>query len=174
MEKAKRILMTLGVLGVAAFLPACNSALDDPDSADVVLQVMSITGQPIQSQDDGTGCTFLVQDWTALLGNEPKNELATQSPFGDIRLIRIDATYDWGGTGTDVVFGALPLAGTVPAGGTQTVQFVPIMLENLTGREGQSAAVTMLFVGESYDGNPVSVLATGKTLVVNSCVQNAP
>lgn len=174
MSNASRFLMALGVLGAAALFPACNSALDDPDTADVVLEVVTITAQPIESQDDGSGvCTFTIQDWNAQLRNEPKSELATQSPFGDIRLVRIDATYDWGLDGTVELSRALPITGTVAAGGTQAVQFTPIPLEDLAGREGQSASMGMLFVGETYDGNPVTVW-TSRMLVVNSCIIAGP
>jgi hypothetical protein len=169
-----RFWIALGVLGTLALFPACNSALDDADSADVVLQVMTITGQAVQSQDDGSGtCTFTIQEWTAQLRNEPKNSLATQSPFGDIRMIRIDVAYDWGLDGVVDSTTSIGLSGTVPAAGNQSVTFFPVSLEELTGRDGQSANMDMLFVGETYDGNPVSV-RQGKLLVVNSCIVAGP
>jgi hypothetical protein len=173
MSHASRFLMALGVLGAVALSPACNSALDDPDTADVVLEVVTITAQPIEAQDDGSGCTFTIQDWNAQLRNEPKSELATQSPFGDIRLVRIDATYDWGNDGSVEQTAALPVSGTVQAGGTQAVQFTPIPLEYLAGRDGQSASMGMLWVGETYDGNPVTTW-TSRMLVVNSCIVAGP
>lgn len=174
MSNACRFLMALGVLGAVALFPACNSALDDPDTADVVLEVVTITAQPIEAQDDGSGvCIFTVQDWNAQLRNEPKSELATQSPFGDIRLVRIDATYDWGSDGTVEQSRVLPVSGTVPAGGTQAVQFTPITFDDLAGREGQSASMGMLWVGETYDGQPVSTW-TSRMLNVNSCILAGP
>lgn len=174
MSNVSRFVMALGVLGAVALLPACNSALDDPDSADVVLEVVTITAQPVEAQDDGSGeCTFTVQDWNAQLRNEPKSELATQSPFGDIRLVRIEATYDWGSDGSVEQSRILPVAGTVPAGGNQAVQFTPITFEDLAGREGQSANMGMLWVGETFDGNPVTVFAS-RMLNVNSCILTGP
>ena len=176
MRNAKRFWIALGALGVIAMLPACNSALDDSGSADVVLEIMTITGQPVQSQDNGAGggCTFTVNEWTAQLRNQPKNELATQSPFGDIRLVSVLITYVWDDAFPSVPR-ELPLAGTVPASGTQSITFQPILLGDLdSSREGHSANMTMLFQGRTVDDNAVSAYATGKTLTVNSCITSGP
>lgn len=174
MWNVSRLLMALGMLGAVALLPACNSALDDPDTGDVVLEVVTITAQPVEAQDDGSGvCTFTVQDWNAQLRNEPKSSLATQSPFGDIRLVRIEATYDWGSDGTVEQARVLPVAGTVPAGGNQAVQFTPITFDDLAGRDGQSASMGMLWIGETYDGHTVSTW-TSRMLNVNSCILSGP
>jgi hypothetical protein len=88
-------------------------------------------------------------------------------------MIRIDATYDWGLDGTVDTARSIGISGTVPAAGTQSITFFPIALEDLVGREGQSANMGMRFVGETYDGNPVSV-DQGRLLLVKDCIQAGP
>lgn len=172
MRTMNRMLLALFALGVVCLAPACNSALDDGDSADVVLEVMNVTSSAVESQDDGAGggCVFTVTEWTAQLRNQPKNEFGTVSPFGDIRLTRVTISYIWD-DGFVTPTRDFSIAGTVPAANQQSITFTPILLGDLdSSREGHSADLTMNFQGLTVDNYSVSALATGKTLNVNSCI----
>ena len=174
MRSHTRILSVLLAAAAVVALPACNGTnLDDGDSANVVLEVGTVTISPIQGQiDQTTGvCTFTITDATAQLLNKPKNEYASSSPFNDIRYLSV--TIDW--TWDSALVSPTPqrtllLPGTVPANGTFTTSFTPIMLGDLTAdKEGHSANMYMTFRGETVDGYDVTALALGKTLSIGSC-----
>jgi hypothetical protein len=174
MRSQLRIFSVLFAAAAIVALPACNStSLDDGDSANVVLEVGTVTVPPIQGQIDQTSgvCTFTVTEASAQLLNKPKNELAVTSPFSDVR--NLSVTIDW--TWDSALVSPTPqrtllLPGTVPANGTFTTAFTPIMLGDLTAdKEGHSANMYMTFRGETVDGYPVTALGLGKTLSIGSC-----
>ena len=174
MRSHTRILSVLLAAAAVVVLPACNSTnLDDGDSANVVLEVGTVTIPQIQGQiDQVTGvCTFTVTDATAQLLNKPKNELASSSPFNDIR--NLSVTIDW--TWDSPLVSPTPqrtllLPGTVPANGTFTTLFAPILLGDLTAdKEGHSANMYMTFRGQTVDGYDVAALGLGRTLSIGSC-----
>lgn len=173
MRSHTRILSVLFAAAAVVVLPACNSTnLDDGDSANVVLEVGTVTIPQIQGQiDQITGvCTFTITDATAQLLNKAKNELAA-SPFSDIR--NLSVTIDW--TWDSALVSPTPqrvllLPGTVPANGTFTTSFTPIMLGDLTpDKEGHTANMYMTFRGQTVDGYDVTALGLGKTLSIGSC-----
>ena len=174
MRSQLRLLTVLVAAAALAALPACNStSLDDGDSANVVLETGTITVPPIQGQiDDVTGvCTFTITDANAQLFNKPKNELATTSPFNDIRNLSVTIDYLWDSAlVAPTPQRVLLLPGTVPANGSFTTQFTPILLGDLTAdKEGHSANMSMTFRGETVDGTEVSALGLGRTLSIGSC-----
>ena len=64
-------------------------------------------------------------------------------------------------------------SGTIPAGGTGSVSFTPILLGNLDGsRAGHSANLIIQFWGRTVDGKRIASLPGmpgGAVLSVNSC-----
>ena len=70
--RSMRYLLPIAVFAVLVALPSCHSTnLDDPDSADVLLEVGTTTVPPVTAQPDttGTGCTFTVTEGTMQLLN---------------------------------------------------------------------------------------------------------
>lgn len=174
MRSHTRILSVLLAAAAIVSLSACSSTdLDDGDAANVVLEVGTVTISPIQGQiDQTTGvCTFTITDATAQLLNKPKNELATNSPFSDIRNLSVTIDWIWDSAlVSPTPQRVLLLPGTVPANGTFTTSFAPIMLGDLTAdKEGHSANMFMTFNGQTVDGYDVTTLGLGKTLSIGSC-----
>lgn len=180
MSKRALYLLTVAAALLVVGFAGCNSTnLDDGDSADVVLEVNTMTGSPITSQPDNLtgGCVFTIQDWSATLANKPKNSLAVTSPFNDIRLIALDISYAWANPAVAGVTNprTFAMAGTIPANGTASVTFTPIALGDLDlSKEGQTADLVMVFRGRTVDGFDVSAPVYGKQLNVNSCIQTNP
>ena len=160
-------------LVVFAALPGCNTNIDDPKSAPVVMEVRNVQIPPITASLDATTglCTVTLTNGTATVVDSPKNGEAITSPFNDIVLKGVTITYVWDdglGNPGPVTYG---VAGSVPANGTATAQFAFISQTDLSqagGRFGHNAALVMTFFGSVVEGAPVSV-TTGGTIVVGSC-----
>jgi hypothetical protein len=175
MRKYTKLLACTVGLAAAGWFAGCNSTIDSEPN--VVLEVQTVTIPPITSSQDGTGgnCTYTLTPSTATFKNLPKNQFAGTSPFNDIVLQYVDISYVWddGATTNPIQPG---IGGTVPAGGTQSIQFSVIAFADLgltqlpdpvgNGRAGHSASLAMTFHGKTVSGEPVSA---GSTLQVSSC-----
>ena len=167
----KRIL-AVGTVVAFALMPGCNSTIDDPSGPDVVLEVENPIIPPITGAANPTpppACTFTVANATASFKNKAKNSLGATSPFNDIVLETVTVTYVWDdllGVSGPTVFG---VGGSVPAGGQATAQFAVVNLGDLVGRDGHTAAMTLVFRGHTVAGDAVSS-STGGTLAVGSCI----
>ena len=180
MRNYTKLLTCAVVIAVAGWFAGCNSTVDN--SPNVVLEVQTITIAPITSSQNGTGgtCTYTLTPATASFKNLPKNQYSGTSPFNDIVLQYVDISYVWddGAPTTPVSPG---IGGTVPAGGTQSIQFSVISNAALgytqlpdpvgNGRAGHSASLAMVFHGTTVAGDAVSATA-GATLQVGSCTVN--
>ncbi len=160
------------VLVAAVVLAAAGctgDSLDDGDSADVVLEVFSIPQiPPITTAVSGAGCTFIVTSVNVTLRNQATNDVVA-SPFGDIRLETVTLSYDWF-TLPATPTRTLSIGGTIPVGGSGSVSFPPILLQDLsTGYAGATASVDMLFRGRTVAGQDVQASARGSALSVSSC-----
>jgi hypothetical protein len=166
----KRVLAA-GAVVVFALMSGCNNTVDDPSGPDVVLEVDNPIIPPITATANTTpppACTFTLTNATASFKNKAKNSLGGTSPFNDIVLETVTVTYVWDdalGVSGPTVFG---VGGSVPANGQSTAQFAVVNLFDLNGREGHTAALTLVFHGHTVAGDAVSS-STGGTLSVASC-----
>jgi hypothetical protein len=148
----------LGLLALALIVVvagACTSDnLDDGDSADVVLEVLSldptaVTAQPEtgtgscsfsgaqctvnsdcplgESCTGATGCQLTVEDWQITFQALPKNAVATTSPYNDVVMQNVEITYTWQIPGPAIPGQSVGLNGiTVPVNGQAQASFQPI------------------------------------------------
>ncbi len=198
------------MLVVFVMTAACtNNSVDDADSPNSVLEVVTLDNPAITGQItagtcsldtsrvcvtgldcagdpglgvpaggvcliDPTGEGCQVEEWSASLGNVPKTELGTTSPFNDIALQSVTVSYTW-----DVPFAngpvTFPLAGTIPPGSTISTTFFPITNADLSALGATlplpiavTGFLTMTFRGTMVDGSPVVVTA-GEQLFVEAC-----
>jgi len=163
---------TLALMAFAALavLPSCNSAIDDPDGPNVVLEAENLTIPPINGQTDTTTgtCNFTITNASATFKNKPKNEQAVVSPFNDIVLLSVHVSYDWGPGNAPQADGDFGLGGTVPANGTAPAQFAVVSGNDLVLHEGEIASLVLTFTGKTVSGDIVST-TTGGTLAVGTC-----
>lgn len=155
-------------------LPGCNSNLDDPTSAPVVLEVQNVTIPPVTASFDAitNTCKVTLTNATATVKNVPKNQFAATSPFNDIIMSGVTVTYVWddgqGATGP-VFYG---ITGVIPANATGSIQFSVVSFGDLNsgpgGRFGHTASMVLTFSGVLVEGAAVSV-TTGGVLPVGSC-----
>jgi len=160
-------LLALALMG----LPACNGespTLDDPDDANSVLEVLTLqppTASAGGSVSGGT-CVVTIQTISATLANKPKSAPAIASPFNDITLLYVTTHYTWDDPSIVTADRTVPIGGTVPANGTQSLQFGPINFGDLTGAMvGHTVSMHMVFHGVAVSGEPVSAQA-GTTMSV--------
>jgi hypothetical protein len=183
------------VLGAAS---CSGNTLDDADSADVIIQVVSLDNPQVtantSSGSSGTcqitgsfclidtdcgigdscvippaGCTLEVADWTANLANVPKNSLAV-GPWNDVVLADVTITYSWlSGEVTPVNVVGLGNV-TVPAEETAAVTFQPITNDALQNPslEGSTANLTLDFRGITVEGTTLRGIVS-RQLFVETC-----
>ncbi len=196
------------MLVVFVMTAACtNNSVDDADSANSVLEVVTLDNPAITGQItagtcsldtarvcvtdadcsatpdlpaggvcliDPTGEGCQVEEWSASLGNVPKSELGTTSPFNDIVMQSVTISYAW-----DVPFAngpvTFPLAGTISPGSTLASTFFPITNADLTALGANlpvpiavTGFLTLTFRGTMVDGSPVVVTA-GEQLFIEAC-----
>ncbi len=196
------------MLVVFVMTAACtNNSVDDADSPNSVLEVVTLDNPAITGQItagtcslhtsrvcvtdadcaattdlpaggvcliDPTGEGCQVEEWAVSLGNVPKSELGTTSPFNDIALQSVTVSYTW-----DVPFAngpvTFPLAGTIAPGSTINSTFFPITNADLTALGATlpvpvavTGFLTMTFRGAMVDGSPVVVTA-GEQLFIEAC-----
>ncbi|HET9301082.1 MAG TPA: hypothetical protein VFV75_14285 [Candidatus Polarisedimenticolaceae bacterium] len=150
---------------LALGLPGCNGespTLDDPDDANSVLEVLTITPPTANAAGDislGT-CVITIANVTATLANKAKSIPAAGSPFNDITLLWVDAHYTWDDPTLVTPDRRFNIGGTVPIGGTQAVQFGSIAFGDFTGAmQGHSVNMHFIFHGIAVSGEPVSAQA---------------
>lgn len=175
MRGTSRLLLTLFLAG--ALLPAggcTNNALDDGDSANVVLLIDEIDNPVVNTQFDSDQgvCVFVVEEWAARLRNEPKTDLAVTSPFNDIEVTEITIGYSGSLALAPQTF---PAGATIPPEGTGQLTFFPIRPDEIPAsfENGGSAELTVVFRGRALDGEDVETPVTavgGAQLAVNACL----
>ena len=169
----QRWLNLLLALLVLASLSCVSGPLDDGDSADVVLEILTMTSPPITGTENNGVCVYTVTEWTANVTAVPKNSLATSSPFNDV--IMVDMLIDY----TDIDGNPLPGIpqrtqglgdSTVEAGGTQEVTFSPIAFDDLlTLPPSSTVQLTMTFNARTVEGTGISDTAS-RWLNVEDCL----
>ena len=154
-----------------------SSPLDNPD-ADVVLQVSGIEAPPVTVQDNAGSCIATIPPWTIEFINVPKSAGAIVSPFNDITVRGMTATYVWqdvvvsGPITTSLVVIGAPA--TVPADSTGDVIFFPLL--------GQHFNSSMLSTTANMTINVDAVTAIGEQvgltfnaqLFIEACAGGTP
>jgi hypothetical protein len=188
----------LAILAVLAISLSCASNnIDDPDSADVLMEVVNLENPPVETQcnlstdgqcsvsgavcqdnnDCATGvevcirnttCQLEVTDWQATISAQPKNQLAVP-PFNDLILQNVAISYAWV---DGVSFTPDRVVGlgniVVPAQSTNQVSFAPIALDDLNaGLAGKTANLTMTFNAITVEGTRVTQ-TVGRQLHIQS------
>jgi hypothetical protein len=169
MFPTKRILALSALVALAA-LTSCNGDIDDPDGPNVFLEAENLVIPPVTAATDETtgACTFTLTNSNATFRNKPKNEAGATSPFNDIVLESVLVSYDWGVGGAPLPDAQFGIGGVVPANGTAPAQFSVISANALIPYEGQSAGLTLTFLGHTISGEPVA-FTTGGSLNVSVC-----
>ncbi len=194
MRGIKTILM-IPVAAVLLLAGACTgNALDDGDSAAVVLEVVNFTTPPVTAATNTAGfcsatttiacqvdtdcpstevcniggCTLTVVDWTVNLANVPKNSLAGP-PGNDIAMIDVTISYTF-----PVVSPATRTFGLggqiVTTGGTASITFPPIALQDLDpSMLSTTGSLLMTFRGQTLEGTVIT-LTVARNLTVEECV----
>jgi hypothetical protein len=166
---------TLAPLLVLALAPGCNEespTLDDPDDANSVLEVLTITVPPANAGGDisNGNCVVTFGQAAASLANKPKSAVALGSPFNDITLLYMTIHYTWDDPAIVTADRTFSLGGTVPAGGTQTVTFGPVALGDFNGTmQGHTVNLHMVFHGVAVSGEPVSAQAGATLSIGGAC-----
>ena len=148
----------------------CNSVVDDPD-ANVILEVQVTESPAITGQDEEGVCSFTITEWSADFVNVPKNTSAVTSPYNDIIVRSWIVSYSWPANPgiTPPADRLLPVPGTVPANGQQTITFSPILFDDLaTAMAGTSAILTMTVDAVTVSGEPISITIM-EQLDIESC-----
>lgn len=172
MFRMKRYLVVF-LLPLLLFAVSCtNDSLDDGSGADVIMQILSLDNPAVTGQvaaGGGGGCSFTVGDWTANVGNAPKNELATP-PFNDIVLTDVDIVYAWINPGLTTPPRNVGLGNvTIPALNSSQVTFQPIAFDDLSlAHAGSTANLTMTFRGFTVEGTSLTTTVL-RQLSVESC-----
>src|SRR6185295_17163560 len=103
--------------------------------ANSVMEVQTITPPTANAAGDislGT-CVITIANVTAVLANKPKSLPALGSPFNDITLLYVDVHYTWDDPTLVTADRRFNIGGTVPIGGTQSVQFGTIAFGDFSG-----------------------------------------
>jgi hypothetical protein len=191
MERSKLLWVSLLVMVLLTTAACTDSDLDDPDTGNVVLEVLGISNPAITG---GFGvctntipavtcivdsdcpaleiCTIgpdafcTVTEWTASLENVPKTADATTSPFNDVFIADASIHYTWAdGTEFDRV---KAISATIKAGSTGSVTFFPISQDDIINL-GTTVDLRITFNAEILDGTDISARG-GATLFIENCV----
>jgi hypothetical protein len=193
MRGIKTILM-IPVAAVLLLVGACTgNGLDNGDSADVILEIVSFTTPPVTAATNTAGfcsitttiactvdadcgletcviggCNLTVVDWTVALANVPKNSLAA-GPANDIAMIDVTISYVFPGVSpAPRTFG---LGGQViQTGGTGSITFPPMALQDLDASlVSSTGSLTLSFRGQTLEGTMVS-LVVFRDLTIEECI----
>ena len=174
----KRLLLVVTALLVLVAGSCADNGIDDGSSANVVLEVDTVTLAVVTSTYDPLNgvCVFQITDSTATLSNIPKSEGAVTEPFNDILIDQLIISYVWDDGLPMPNYVTSPRV-VIPANSSNQVRFLPVplaeFLSAVPSREGHSAELTLLFQGEVADGSRVQAVGGG-ALFVNSCIATGP
>lgn len=174
----KKLLLVVTALLVLLAASCADNGIDDGSSANVVLEVDTVTLAVVTSTYDPLNavCVFTITDSTATLSNIPKSEGAITEPFNDILIDQMIISYVWDDGLPMPNYVTSPRV-VIPANSSNTVRFLPVQLAEflaaVPSREGHSAEVTLQFYGEVGDGSRVQAVGGG-ALFVNSCIATGP
>lgn len=173
LKRDKWMLLLLATLLIGTV--SCTSdALDDGDSADVVLEIQVFDAPAVSASLDQMTmvCTFTVNDWQVSFENLPKNGSAEgSSPFNDIVMQDVTVTYGWINTALSTPARTIGLGSVaVPVGEQIQGNFSPIAFDDLSfAVSGSTANLTMLFRGITVEGTQL-FLSVSKQLNIEGCI----
>lgn len=192
--------MVLGAIGIVVASVACTgNAIDDGDSAGVVLEVLGLQTTAVtgtsnigQCETSGDAC-FIDQDcdpdsnedclieinaegcqvtnWSLQLSNVALSEASGTSPFNDIVMSSISAQYRTN-LGALLWEREIPMTCTVRAGQTASCPFSPIAFDDLVV-DNTTLNITGLLRGATVAGENVSA-AFGAQLNIEMCLPPIP
>lgn len=164
------LLLTLA--GLMSLAMSCASGpIDDASGAAVVLEVQITDSPAITGQfQDGT-CVIRITEWSAQFANIPKNSSATTSPYNDIIVEDIDISYSWPGAAGVTIppERTIPSPGTVPANGSQSINFEPILLQDLSQDMLGTTGILALRINARTPVNDRITVNIGEALVIEQC-----
>jgi hypothetical protein len=173
-KMSMRTLIPLLALAVVPLtLTGCNGGdVDDPDDSNAVMEVTQTTVSPATISgdiSDGT-CVLTVTNTTSTLANKAKSGPAEGAPFNDIVLQSLTIQYTWDDPAIVTPTRTFSLGGTIPAGGTASVQFPPIALgDTSSAMIGHSVNLFMIFRGVQVSGEPAVAQGGGVLSIGGSC-----
>jgi len=196
MQRSKLLWVSLLVIVLLATAACTESDLDDPDTGNVVLQVLGINNPAITggfgvctntvpavsclADSDcpaleicnvGTDAFCTVTEWTAQLQNTPKTAQATTSPFNDVFIANATIFYSWP-DGTEFSR-TKTISATIKAGNTGSVSFFPISQGDIVSL-GTTVDLRVVFNAEILDGTDITAEG-GADLFIENCVpRDAP
>ena len=160
---------------LALSLPGCNGespTLDDPDDANSVLEILTASVPTANAGGDISdgNCIVTISTMTVTLANKPKSAAALGTPFNDITLLYVNLHYTWDDPSIVTADRQFSLAGTVPIGGTQSVQFGPIAFGDFdVAMQGHTANIFMTIHGRAVSGEPVTAQGGVNMSVGGAC-----
>ncbi len=195
----KSLLAVLGLFLVLAVGSCTSDSLDDGDTADVILEILSfenpaVTAQRQQSTQGSCSvsgnlcdsnadcaqtevclrtqeCTLEVQDWSANIQNSPKNALAS-GPFNDVVMTTVNVSYQWV---NPVIFTPDRVIGlgnvVIPSMSANQITFPPITSDDLNANPAIEGATATLTL--TFNGRTIEGTSISQTairqLVVEVC-----
>jgi hypothetical protein len=191
-----KALLAIPLAAVLLLAGGCtNNGYDDASSADVALEVISFTTPPVTTTTNTSGfcstsntlactqdadcpglevcniggCILQVVDWNVALASVPKNSLAAVSA-NDVAMIDVAITYGFPGAANPAPR-TIGLGGVVvPAGGTASLTFPPVALQDLDpSLESTSGSLILNFRGQTMEGTTIN-LQVGRDLQIQACI----
>jgi hypothetical protein len=173
MNKTLKNLTLLVLSGVVLATAGCvEGDLDNPNSAEVYLEVVLTESPPVRCQTQAGANLITVEEWSASYANVPKNSLAETSPFNDIEIISVTINYDF----PDINPAVWPPEREIPSPGTiipdeeQQLTFEPILFQDLdVGLLGTSGILQMTIKWTTPSDTKVYTKRVGEVLMIESC-----
>jgi hypothetical protein len=166
--------LTIAALAVLLLAAAgcTNNGLDDGSAPDVEFEVQSLLNNPVTAQNSEGLCTVEIVDWVATIKNVPKNSLAgsESQPYNDIRMYSVTIEYAWIDAAVTTPTRVVGLGNvTIPADGTNDIQFSPIAFDDLTvDTLGKTCNLTLTFEARTVEGTAIRRTVT-RQLFVEQC-----
>jgi hypothetical protein len=188
-------ILLLAVVLLAA--SACTENDLDESEASVLLEVLGVSNPPVTGEVELGTCSITVSltcldnnncpegevcilppggsvceitDWTASLANKPLNEAGMESPFNDIVVSRVVASYlnlDGSAYAPDR---SIPVGATIQANSIGTIAFAPIAFDDLTA-DNTTINVVLGFDAVTVSGEDVEVAGgQGTQLFIEDCI----
>jgi len=153
-------------------LASCASGpIDDPSGAAVYLEVEITDSPSITGQFQQGVCVIQITEWGADFINLPKNSSATTSPYNDVIVEDIDISYAWPGAPSVTVppDRTIPSPGTVPADSSQSINFEPILLQDLTADMLGTTGILTMSINARTPVNDRIRVQIGEALIIEQC-----
>lgn len=188
-------ILLLAVVLLAA--SACTENDLDESEASVVLEVLAVSNPPVTGEIELGTCSITmaltcldnnncpegevcilppgggeceITDWTVSAANKPLNDAGMESPFNDIVISRVVASYlNLDGTAY-APDRSIPVGATIEANSIGTMTFAPIAFDDLTV-DNTTINVVLAFDAVTVSGEDVEVAGgQGTQLFIEDCI----